>query len=417
MSDTLKQPEPQRWLPIIGGFASWLFAGVQMALMPVAARTASRELMGAEFDDKIAGQWFAWYTIAFLLGGAAGGLLFGALGDRIGRARAMGWSVLTYSLVSALGAFVETQPQLFVVRFVASMGIGGVWPNCMALTAESWPNASRPFLAGLLGSSANLGVALMGAFGHFYPVTDASWRSVMMWSAAPVVVGLFVLWRVPESPRWRQSRNAPAAKAAALPLAEVFRPPLLSRTLLGIALGTVPLLGAWGAGKWLFPWADFFRDQVGEHLKGTAQMLWGIGAAIGAFCGGHLAALLGRRASYFAISVGSLAVNFSIFYFLTPASPSFLPAVFVLGLVSTLFFGWLPLYLPELFPTRARATGSGVSYNFGRILSAAGVLITGSIMLASGDYAKVGMTMSLIYAVGMIVIWWAPNTQDKLSED
>src|SRR6185436_14594413 len=131
----------ERWLAVTGGFASWLFAGVQMALMPVAARTASRELMGAAFNDGQAGQWFAWYTIAFLLGGAAGGLLFGALGDRFGRARAMGWSVLTYSLLSGAGAFVETQPQLLAVRLLASLGIGGVWPNCMSLAAESWPNA------------------------------------------------------------------------------------------------------------------------------------------------------------------------------------------------------------------------------------------------------------------------------------
>jgi SHS family sialic acid transporter-like MFS transporter len=414
MSDATQRA---RWLAVIGGFASWLFAGVQMALMPVAARTASRELMGAGFNDAQAGQWFAWYTVAFLLGGAAGGLLFGALGDRFGRARAMGWSVLTYSLLSGVGAFVETQPQLLAVRLLASLGIGGVWPNCMSLAAESWPNTSRPFLAGVLGCSSNLGVALMGAFGRVYPVTTGSWRTVMLWSAAPAVVGLFILWRVPESARWRQSRDTPAAKATAAPYAEVFRPPLLGRTLLGIALGTVPLLGAWGAGKWLFPWADSFSDRLGDGFKGTAQFLWGAGATIGSFFGGHLAGWLGRRASYFLISAASLAVNWSIFRFLTPASASFLPALFALGLVSTLFFGWLPLYLPELFPTRARATGSGVSYNFGRIFSAAGVLGAGAMMHAFGDFARVGMTVSLIYALGMVVIWWAPDTGEKLSED
>jgi SHS family sialic acid transporter-like MFS transporter len=410
-----------RWLPVIGGFAAWFCAGVQMALMPVASRTASSALMGTAFDERVAGQWFAWYTVAFLLGGAAGGWLFGSLGDRIGRARAMALSVLTYSLVSALGGWVETQPQLLVVRLIASLGIGGVWPNCMSLAAESWPNTSRPFLAGLLGSSANLGVAMMGAIGHVYPVTAETWRNVMWWSATPAIVGLFILWCVPESARWRQSRgkSATATSSASVPQAQVnvFRPPLLGRTLLGIALGTVPLLGAWGAGKWLLPWADSYSGELGDHIKGTAQFLWGIGAAIGAFLGGHLAAALGRRASYFLISVMSLVVNFSIFCFLTPASASFLPAVFVLGFVSTLFFGWLPLYLPELFPTRARATGSGVSYNFGRIFSAPGVLGAGALMSAFGDYARVGMTVSVVYAIGMIIIWWAPNTGDKLSEE
>ncbi len=416
MTGAAQQPQ-SRWPAVVGGFAAWLFAGVQMALMPVASRTASRELMGAAFNDAQAGEWFAWYTVAFLLGGAAGGWLFGSLGDRYGRARAMAWSVLTYSLVSGVGAFVETQPQLLAVRLLASLGIGGVWPNCMSLAAESWPDASRPFLAGLLGCSSNLGVALMGAFGHVYPVTTDTWRAVMLWSAAPALVGVLIWWRVPESWKWRQSRSAATGKGGAAPKAAVFHPPLLGRTLLGIALGTVPLLGAWGAGKWLFPWADSYSGQLGEQLKGTAQLLWGIGATIGSFLGGHLAKWLGRKASYFLISAMSLAVNWGIFRFLTPASGSFLPTVFALGLISTLFFGWLPLYLPELFPIRARATGSGVSYNFGRIFSAVGVLGAGAMMHAFGDFARVGMTVSFIYAVGMVVIWWAPDTGDKLTDE
>jgi MFS transporter, SHS family, sialic acid transporter len=409
--------QQSRWPAVIGGFAAWLFAGVQMALMPVASRTASRALMGGAFDEGIAGQWYAWYTVAFLLGGAAGGWLFGALGDRFGRARAMGWSVLTYSLVSGAGFLVETQPQLLAVRLIASMGIGGVWPNCMALAAESCPNTSRPFLAGLLGCSSNLGVALMGGFGHHFPVTTETWRLVMLWSAVPAIVGILILWFVPESVKWRQCRTAPVTKGDAVPKAAVFRPPLLGRTLLGIALGTVPLLGAWGAGKWLFPWSDSFSDRLGHEFKGTAQFWWGVGATIGSFFGGHVARWLGRKLSYFLISAGSLVVNWSIFMFLTPEAPYFLHVVFLVGFVSTLFFGWLPLYLPELFPTRARATGSGVSYNFGRIFSAAGVLIAGAMMLSTGDYSKVGVWMSLIYAVGMVVIWWAPDTGEKLSED
>ena len=406
-----------RWLAVNAGFLSWLFAGVQMALMPVAARSASRELMGGAFNDAGAGQWFAWYTVAFLLGGAVGGLLFGALGDRLGRARAMAASVITFSAFAAAGGMVETQPQLLAVRFLASLGIGGVWPNCMSLAAESWPDASRPFLAGLLGCASNVGVALMGAVGRWYPVTAESWRTVMFWSALPAAIGLIIWWRVPESEPWLRSR-AETPRRAAHARAELLRPPWLARTLFGIALGTVPLLGAWGAGKWLIPWADTFGDRLGDGFKGTAQFLWGVGAAVGSFCGGRLAAWLGRRTSYFAISAGSLAVNWGIFRFLTPESQAFLPAVFVLGLVSTLFFGWLPLYLPELFPTRIRATGTGVSYNFGRILSAAGVLGAGMMMHAfGGDYARVGMSVSFIYAVGMIIIWWAPDTRGAKIEE
>ena len=401
---TFKQP--RLWLAVAGGFVAWLFAGVQMAIMPVASRAASRELLSVKFSEHDAGYWFALYTVAFLLGGAAGGWLFGMAGDRFGRVRALGGSVICYSLFAGAGAFARSQEELLIMRFIASMGMGGVWPNCMSLAAESYQNASRPMLAGVLGCAANLGVALMGAFGLFYPINAESWRAVMLWSAASGVFGLLILWLVPESPKWLQTRGV--AKASAKP-AGIFRPPLLRNTLVGIALGTVPLLGAWGAGKWLFPWTDSYSAQLGDGFKGTAQCLWGVGATIGSFCGGHLARMMGRRASYAAISAASFMVNFGIFYWMTPASEGFLLMIFLLGVVSTSFFGWLPLFLPELFPTHARATGSGVCYNFGRILSAAGVLGAGAMMAALGDYAQVGMAVSFIYAIGVGLAWLAPR--------
>ncbi|MDZ4288564.1 MAG: MFS transporter [Prosthecobacter sp.] len=404
------------WLAIAGGFAAWLFAGVQMAIMPVASRAASRELLSVKFSEHDAGSWFAYYTVAFLLGGAVGGWLFGVLGDRYGRVRALGGSVLCYSLFAGAGAFASSQEELLVMRFLASLGIGGVWPNCMSLAAESYPNTSRPRLAGILGCASNVGVALMGAFGLLYPINAASWRGVMLWSAAPGIFGLLILWLVPESARWLQNRGRAKAEGV-VEKPRVFRGPLLKTTLAGIALGTVPLLGAWGAGKWLFPWADSFSGELGDSFKGYAQFLWGAGASIGSFFGGYLARMMGRRASYAAISLASLIVNWSIFRFMTPASDGFLGMVFLLGVVSTAFFGWLPLFLPELFPTHARATGSGVCYNFGRILSAAGVLGAGAMMGAFGDYSRVGMAVSSVYAIGILVAFLAPKDKTAILKD
>jgi hypothetical protein len=85
--------------------------------------------------------------------------------------------------------------------------------------------------------------------------------------------------------------------------------------------------------------------------------------------------------------------------------------VFILGMVSTLFFGWLPLYLPELFPTAARSTGAGVSFNSGRILGGIGVLAAGAITAAfGGDYGRAGSITTLVFALGMVVILFAPDT-------
>jgi MFS family permease len=231
----------------------------------------------------------------------------------------------------------------------------------------------------------------------------------MLLATLPALVGLLIAWYVPESPRWLAEVQAGKGEWRATPTAELFRPPLLGRTVIGILLGTVPLLGAWGASKWLIPWAEV---EGSAQLKAETQSIWALGAVLGSAAGGWLANLLGRRTTYFLISLGSLAVSLSIYQFVTPAAPAFRPLAFLLGLVATLFFGWLPLYLPELFPTRVRATGSGVAFNFGRFASAAGLAGAATLMgWFGGDYARVGSITAWIYGVGMVVILFAPDTR------
>ena len=125
--------------------------------------------------------------------------------------------------------------------------------------------------------------------------------------------------------------------------------------------------------------------------------------------GGWAASLLGKRLSYALISAGSLGLSAFIFLGLTPAHPLFPWAAFGLGFVSTMFFGWLPYFLPELFPTQMRATGIGVSFNFGRILSA--VALLSSVSLSrwfEGDIAKMGAVTSLVYAGGLVLAFAIP---------
>jgi MFS family permease len=136
-----------------------------------------------------------------------------------------------------------------------------------------------------------------------------------------------------------------------------------------------------------------------------------LGAVLGSFFGARLAGMLGRRLSYFLISLGSTALTSGLFLFTAPLQPVFLPMVFAQGFIATLFFGWLPLYLPELFPTKVCATGSGIAYNVGRFATASGVFAAGMLVTwFGGDFARVGAVMGLIYSLGMVVVWWAPET-------
>jgi MFS family permease len=148
--------------------------------------------------------------------------------------------------------------------------------------------------------------------------------------------------------------------------------------------------------------------------KAYTQVLSALGAVLGCLIGAWFGGRVGRRPAYFALCLGSLLSCGYLFRFVDHYGAVFLTMVFLVGGLTAAFYGWLPLYLPELFPTRVRATAQGLSFNFGRILAAAGALQMGSLMQTfDGSYAKAGAVISLIYVLGLALIWLAPETKDR----
>ncbi len=402
-----------RLVVLCAAFGGLLFDGIELGLMPIASLSVTKSLLGDRFTDALAGDWFARFTASLMLGAAVGGIVLGALGDRIGRTRAMGVSVLFYSIFSGMGWLVGSLEQMLALRFFVGLGIGGMWPNGVALVSECWPNVSRPMVAGIVGAGLNTGILLLSQIARVWHITPDSWRWLFGWSAVPGLLGVVALGFVPESPRWLSTRAA-APKRSVTPLRELFRAPLLRLTLLGIMLGSIPMIGAWAASKWMIPWADKMGGAAQPGYKALTQGYWAFGAVLGSFFGAQLAGMVGRRLSYFLISLGSTALTSGLFLFTAPLQSAFLPTAFAQGFIATLFFGWLPLYLPELFPTKVRATGSGIAYNTGRFATAGGVFAAGTLAVwFGGDFAKVGAVMGLIYALGMVAIWWAPETSNR----
>jgi SHS family sialic acid transporter-like MFS transporter len=412
MSERNELSPARRMVVLVVCFLALVFDGVELGLMPVASLSVSKSLLGAEFTPTLGGDWFARFTAALMLGAAIGGIFLGSLGDRIGRTRAMGVSILFYSVFAALGAWVKTQEQMLMLRFLVGLGVGGLWPNAIALVSECWPGAKRPLVSGAMMAGLNAGILMLSQMARAWPITPESWRWIFQLAGAPALLGAFVLVALPESPRWLASRGA--AGGPSTPLRELFSRDLIRFTLVGIAVSAIPMVGAWSASKWMIPWADEVAGKSDGGYKAATQGWWALGAVIGSFTGAQLAAWLGRRRSYFLISIGAVVLTMAMFQLTAPLRPGFHSIVFAQGLVSTLFFGWLAFYLPELFPTRVRATGSGLAYNSGRFATAAGVLLAGFLFTSlGGDYARVGTVCAMIYALGLVVIWFAPDTKDK----
>jgi MFS transporter, SHS family, sialic acid transporter len=413
--------ETGRRIILVAAIAGLLFDGLELGMMPVASMSVTESLVGPSYTSTIGGVWFAYYTASLMLGAAIGGIVLGRLGDTIGRSRALGVSILFYSLFAGLGAWVQSQEQMLVLRFMVGLGVGGVWPNAVALAAECWPNRSRPIVAGLLGAALNGGVLLLSIVARNFPITAESWRWLFGLAALPALLGFMVLLLLPESPSWlalRLSRNDPASNKPTLRkevLVQLFTPPMLRITLLAIVLGSVPLVGAWAASKWMIPWADSISKVEFPGYKAQVQSWWAIGATLGSFTGAQIAGYLGRRRAYTLISIGATLLTLLMFLGTRPLHASFLPIVFAQGFVTTLFFGWLPLYLPQMFPTEVRATGSGIAFNTGRFATAIGVLMVGFLFGAVKAFPIVGACGALIYALGVIAILFLSDEQDPTS--
>lgn len=454
---------------IVAAFLGWFFAGMHLGITSLAMGSASKDLLKAtgQYEEVAGGgnaidanssdknaadqnatdgnatpaspseaeqrlksdssDWFAYFVCALLFGGALGGLIFGRIGDRFGRVKGMMAAICCYSGVSVLAYFAQTPEQLWIARFVVCMGVGGMWPNGVALMSEAWASASRPLLAGVIGTAANIGIFVTGLAGKIREVSPDDWRWVMLMGAAPILLGVLVPLFVPESPRWLEDQrrlkgeteddeatNGPPQQAVTTK--EIFTPPLLTVTLVGILLATVPLFGGWGSSNWAVKWAE---DAGSDGLKAQVIMARSLTGIIGSFLGGWVASLIGRRQSYLINSLICLASAQCMFWFTAPTDAmTFLVMNAVLGFFSGIFFGWLPLFLPELFVTRVRSAGAGVCFNFGRIITGIAVLLT-PLLIASfnNDLSAIGKITSFIYLLGAIGICLMPKGVDGEIKD
>ena len=397
-------------MALLAAVLGWLFDGFEIGLFPVVARPALISMLGPGGEGAV-GYWMGMITAFFLVGAAAGGVAFGWLGDRIGRVRAMSLSILCYSLFSGAAYFAHEPWHLAGFRFIAALGMGGEWALGVALVMEVWPERSRPWLAGAIGAAANLGMVLVGVVAWMVPVTVESWRWMFLVGASPALLTFMIRLFVPESERWEQAQTGDGAKVS--PLKEVLSAPVLRRTLIGIVLSSIVLVGTWGSVQWIPLWADKMTGGTVPGAKATAQMFSALGATTGSLLAPILLGRINRRTSFTILCVLSLVICGLLFRTQSAYTTQFLVMVFGVGACTAAFYGWFPLYLPELFPTRMRATGQGLCYNAGRLVAAVGALTSGALVQFYGGYAQMGAMITLIYLVGIIAIRFAPETNGR----
>jgi hypothetical protein len=211
------------------------------------------------------------------------------------------------------------------------------------------------------------------------------------------------------------------AQSAAIDNSKTSIGPQIRRLLLGAGLTGVALLGTWGSVQWAPSWSiDLGKLESAKDVpwvktaKEYTQIASGLGAVVGTILAALAAGKFGRRVTYTLLCLGSYGAVLLLFRDSMTLGNVFLGYVFLAGGVTAAFYGFFPLYLPELFPTRIRATSQGFAFNFGRVLAAIGTLQTAHLRsLFDGSLPRACAVLGLIYLLGVFIIWLGPETKGK----
>lgn len=495
-----------RKMALAAAFLGWLFDGFEMGLFPLIGKPALQDLLASTVQGDAAhvklvlDNWFSVIIATFLVGAATGGVFFGWLGDRIGRVRAMTFSIFTYAIFTGLCGFASEAWHIALLRFVASLGMGGEWALGVALVNELWTKGSRAWVAGAIGAAANIGYLLVGllslglnswishvqqwtiSVGASQQLADwlfahGGWRFLMISGAFPAMLIFFIRIFVPESHKWEEEKLAGktshwstadlggvlfGALAALvitwawspmgidagvttwmaavitvvcfvavvwgflLPvrrylqratnagsMAESDRVMIRKDLVLGATLAGIALLGTWGAAQQAPKWSTELNPNGCLFPREYTQIATSLGACVFALLTPLLADLLNRRLTYLLCCVAAMASAIVFYQTNTAINTWFLANSFIMGGLTASFYGFFPLYLPELFPTSVRATGQGFCFNVGRIIAAIGGLQVANLVAAFGSSAKAYSVLCSVYVLGMILVWFAPETKGK----
>ena len=425
-----------QWLVLFAAWLGWGFDVFDGLLFNYVAPNCVPTLLGLAIGSPEAKHatllWTGILTSVLLIGWAIGGVLFGKIGDRIGRTRTLLITMLLYALGTAACAAAPNIWVLGVFRFIAALGIGGEWAAGAAMVAETVPENKRVEAGALLYTAAPIGLFLATAVnltvaGHwFVDQPEVSWRYVFLFGLLPAAAAFAVRLFVKEPERWKNLADKSEAK-----LSELFSPALRSYTRSGFLMAVVALMTWWSCNAFIPVVASGLAntsaiadglDKIAtqeriEHWKMLATMCFNVGGLLGTLLTIPAAKYLGRKKMfgiYWTASAAALLATFGLD--LEPQVRLYM--YFAIGLTVFGVFGSFTYYLPELFPTRLRATGAGFCYNIGRVIAAGGPFLVG-IAAARGTDTVVDVLfyVGFIPLLGLLFMPWVIETRGKVLAD
>jgi MFS family permease len=421
-----------QWRMLIAANLGWLFDGYETYALILTVGAAMHGLLDPSQYSQIPG--YAGTVISItLLGWGIGGVCGGVLADYIGRKRTMIYAILAYSLLTGLTALSFNWISFALLRFAVGIAIGSEWATGSSMMAELWPQGARGKGAGLMQCGLGIGFFLASFIWLFVSgFGPDAWRFMFVIGILPALLTLWIRTSIDESEVWQEvdakRRAARARKDTGATLtaneqaltrftvADLFaEPEIRKRTIVAFLMSLTTTLAWWGISSWVPPYIASVAAKnglPGPQWASYAGMAYNFGAILGYVSLGFLSDYFGRKPvtmAYFAIAFLMTPV-----LFLWTADPTLLLVAAAVNAFFTLGqYSWMPVWLPELFPTRSRATGLAFTFNAPRFIAFLGPLFAGVLIVQFGGYSHAAMTIACIYVLGFCVAPFLPETSGK----
>lgn len=453
-----KDLTPTHWFVFAMACLAWLFDCLDQQLFLLARNGAMKSLLPAGADAKLYG---GYATTIFVAGWATGGLFFGAIGDRIGRARTLTFAVLMYSVCTGLSAFSTGWLDFAFYRFVTGLGVGGVFGLAVALVADSLPERSRTGALGSLQALSAVGNIMAGSIAIMFGLMEGtripagmSWKYMFLIGALPAFLCVFIQLKLKEPEKWVTARAAGRISGAKFgSYVSLFGEARWRRpALLGMLLCIAGVVGLWGVG---FFSPELVGDVIERSLKkdgvaadqiSKAKTIWtgvnmivqNLGAFFGMLAFTKAAQRFGRKPVFTVGYIAAFVATVGFFQLFNSKADIWMS--FIMGFCQLGLFAGFAIYLPELFPIRLRSTGTSFCYNVGRFIAASGPFTLGKLQAALavsatsalgpdateaakaaaklGAFREAACYLSAIFLVGLIAVFFLRETKGKpLPED
>ncbi len=387
------------WRALFAAQIGWMLDAMDFLLFTFAVLPIQKEFATSKATIGV-------LTSVALVASAFGGIVFGRIADRVGRVRAMTWSILIYSVATAGLATAGAIWQLIVWRTLVGIGMGGEWSSGSVLVAETWPAEHRAKAMGIMQSGWAIGAVIAAGVSGLL-LERFGWRVLFLVGALPAAAAFFIRRRVAEPRIWTER---PPSDAKWI---DIFSAPVLSRTIVAALVASSVLVAYWGLVTWLPAFLGSPVSEGGAGLTITKSALWLIVLQLGAFAGyvtfGWIADRIGRRPAFTLFMIGATAVV-PIFAFGARSPLTLLAIGPLVGYFAHGYFSLFGAMLAELFPTSIRASAQGFCYNAGRLASAAAPVLIGSAAPRYGLGAALAVD-AVFFAVGAVLIWLLPETR------